>query len=192
MVAKVRSKTAIANAKRAYQRSKAIYATPEWAALANRGAKPQRLLWASTGTKVASLPDTYYVDTIIGRDTVNTMPPATMNAFRDHGKATPDTIETDLEGAEATLKALDQLGISLDEVTDELVIDGGQEFSDAFDKLLGGGRKKAPRILRGPHAGRLSRPATKPLSACFTSSMKDVGLVHKNRDQRPSTQVRPR
>lgn len=150
LVAQVRSKTAIANAKRAYQRSKAIYASPEWQALANRGAKPQRLLWASTGTKDPSLPDTYYVDTIIGRDTVNTMPPATMKAFRDHGKAQPGTIEQDVEAADATLKALDQLGISLADVTHDLVIDGVKKFSEAFDKLLAGVAKRRKEI-EGTH-----------------------------------------
>ena len=149
LVATVRSKTAIANAKRAYQRSKAIYATPEWAALANRGAKVQRLLWASTSTKSPSLPDTYYVDTIIGRDTVNTMPPATMKAFRDHGKAEPDTIEQDLAGADATLEALGKLGIALDQVTEDLVIDGVKKFSEAFDKLLAGVAKRRREISSG-------------------------------------------
>ena len=85
LVAKTKSKIAIANAKRAYQRSKVIFSGPKWEALAAKGAHPQRLLWASTGTKDKALPDTYYVDNIIGRDTVNTMPPATMKAFRDHG-----------------------------------------------------------------------------------------------------------
>ena len=81
------------------------------------------MLWASTGTKDPSLPDTYYVDTLIGVDTVNTMPPATMKAFRDHGQAKPGTIEEDVEGAEATLAAMETLGISLDKVTHELVLD---------------------------------------------------------------------
>ena len=146
LVSKVRSKTAIANAKRAYQRSKAIYASPEWAALAARGAKPQRLLWASTGTKDPSLPDTYYIDNIVGQDTVNTMPPATMKAFRDHGKAEPATIERDVEGAEATLSALEQLGISLKDVTHDLVVDGVKKFSEAFDQLLAGVAKRRREI----------------------------------------------
>ena len=149
MVDKVKSKVAIANAKRAYQRSKAIFSGPEWSALANRGAKVQRLLWASTGTKDPALPDTYYVDTIIGRDTVNTMPPATMKAFRDHGSATPDTIEQDVDSAEQTLSALESLGISLDEVTHDLVIDGVQKFSEAFDHLLAGVAKRRNEIGGG-------------------------------------------
>lgn len=138
----LRNQVAIANAKRAYQRYKAIYASAEWQALAAMGAKPQRLLWASTGTKSASLPDTYYVDTIIGTDTVNTMPPATMKAFRDHGKAQPGTIEQDVAGAETTLQTLAEVGVSLDDVTHELVIDGVKKFTQAFDKLMGGVAKR--------------------------------------------------
>ena len=142
----VRNKIAIANAKRAYQRSKAIFSGAEWDALAKRGARPQRLLWASTGTKDPALSDTYYVDTLIGTDTVNTMPPATMKAFRDHGKAVPGTIEQDVEGAEATLDALAKIGVSLDEVTHELVIDGVKKFSEAFDKLMGGVAKRRKEL----------------------------------------------
>ncbi len=142
LVAKTKSKIAIANAKRAYQRSKAIFSGPKWEALAAKGAHPQRLLWASTGTKDKSLPDTYYVDNIIGRDTVNTMPPATMKAFRDHGHAIKGSIESDVPGAEASLAALEKLGISLDEITHELVLDGIKKFEEAFDNLIGGVKKR--------------------------------------------------
>ena len=142
LVAAAKHKVAIANAKRAYQQSKAIFSGPVWDGLAAKGAHKQRLLWASTGTKDKSLSDTYYVDNIIGPDTVNTMPPATMKAFRDHGKALKNSIETDLEGAEATLAALHKLGISLDDITHELVLDGVQKFEEAFDKLLGGVAKR--------------------------------------------------
>ncbi len=146
LVEKVRSKIAIANAKRAFQKAKAVYAGPDWRALEEKGAKPQRLLWASTSTKSPALPDTYYVDNIIGVDTVNTMPPETMKAFRDHGKAEPDTIERDVEGAEASLDALGKLGISLDQVTHDLVVDGVKKFSEAFDKLLAGVAKRRKEI----------------------------------------------
>ena len=148
LVERTMRKTAIANAKRAYQRSKAIYAGPAWSALAAKGAHPQRLLWASTGTKDKSLPDTYYVDNIIGRDTVNTMPPATLKAFRDHGHALRDSIEKDLDGAEATLAALEQLGISLDDITHELVLDGIKKFEEAFDNLLGGVKKRRQEFAK--------------------------------------------
>ncbi len=142
LVAKTKSKIAIANAKRAYQRGKKIFSGPRWDALAAKGAHPQRLLWASTGTKDKSLPDTYYVDNIIGLGTVNTMPPATMKAFRDHGHAIKNSIESDVAGAEASLQALETLGISLDEITHELVLDGVKKFEEAFDNLLGGVAKR--------------------------------------------------
>ena len=142
LVEKTLHKVAIANAKRAYQRSKSIFSGPRWEALAAKGAHPQRLLWASTGTKDKSLPDTYYVDNIIGRDTVNTMPPATMKAFRDHGTAIRDSIESDVAGAEETLAALEKLGVSLDEITHELVLDGIKKFEEAFDNLIGGVKKR--------------------------------------------------
>ena len=148
LVGKTKSKIAIANAKRAYQRSKGIFSGPKWEALAAKGAHPQRLLWASTGTKDKSLPDTYYVDNIIGRDTVNTMPPATMKAFRDHGHAIRNSIESDLAGAEESLKALETLGISIDEITHELVLDGIKKFEEAFDNLLGGVAKRRQEFAK--------------------------------------------
>ena len=91
-----RGKVAIANAKIAYARYKALFAGPRWQPLAAAGAKTQRLLWASTSVKNPAFKDTMYVEALIGRDTVDTIPPATMDAFRDHGKATPDVIERDV------------------------------------------------------------------------------------------------
>ncbi len=132
----LRGKVAIANAKVAYARYKQLFSGPRWEALAAKGAHTQRLLWASTGTKNPSYPDTLYVDRLIGRDTVNTMPPATMDAFRDHGTAKPNTVEEDVSGAQATLLALKSHGVSIDEVTDELVQDGVHQFVEAFDKLF--------------------------------------------------------
>ena len=90
-----------------------------------------------------------YVEELIGRDTVNTMPPATMDAFRDHGRVVADTIEADVDGARATLATLDRLGISLDEITAELVIDGVKQFSDAADTLLAAVERKRTEALEG-------------------------------------------
>lgn len=132
----LRNKIAIANAKVAYERYRVLFSGSRWEALAAKGARTQRLLWASTSTKNPSLPDTLYVDNLIGRDTVNTMPPATMDAFRDHGRAVPDTVESRLDEAHAQLKSLADNGISLDEITSELVVDGVKQFSDAFAKLM--------------------------------------------------------
>ena len=147
-LAKLRGKVAIANAKMAYQLYKNIIASPRWQALAAKGARPQRLLWASTGTKLKGLPDTLYVDTLIGPETVNTMPPATMDATRDHGTARA-TIEEDLDGARATLALLEKCGISLDEITADLVTDGVQQFADAADKLYGAVAMKRAAVLGG-------------------------------------------
>jgi transaldolase/glucose-6-phosphate isomerase len=146
---RVKGKVAIANAKMAYQRGKALFAGPRWERLAARGAKPQRLLWASTGTKNKAYRDVLYVEALIGRDTVNTMPPATMDAFRDHGTVTADAIEADLEGARATLATLEGLGISLQGIADALVVDGVKQFADAADKLLAAVATKRAQALKG-------------------------------------------
>jgi transaldolase/glucose-6-phosphate isomerase len=147
-LAQLRGKVAIANAKLAYQVYKELISSPRWQALAAKGARPQRLLWASTGTKLKGLPDTLYVDTLIGPETVNTMPPATMDATRDHGVAAA-TIEQDLDGARATLALLERCGISLDAITTDLVADGVQQFADAADKLYGAVATKRAAVLGG-------------------------------------------
>ena len=138
LVDKVTDKVAIASAKLGYARYKVLFSTPRWRALAAKGAKRQRLLWASTSTKKKGLPDTYYVDALVGPDTVNTMPTATLNAFREHGKPDPHALESDVVAARQTLDALDQLGIPLRAITAELLDDGVRKFSDAFDELLDG------------------------------------------------------
>jgi transaldolase/glucose-6-phosphate isomerase len=129
---KLRGNVAIANAKIAYTRYQALFAGPRWDALAKAGAKTQRLLWASTSVKDKGLKDTLYVEAMIGKDTVDTIPPATMDAFRDHGVVKADSIENDVEGAKATLSALKAAGVSLDQVTDDLVVDGVQQFAARF------------------------------------------------------------
>ena len=128
-------KVAIANAKLAYRHYQGLIASPRWQALATRGARPQRLLWASTGTKSKDFPDTLYVDTLIGPDTVNTMPPATLAAVRDHG-GVATTLTTGLDEAEAVVTALGRLGISLSAITAELVQDGVRRFAEDADKLF--------------------------------------------------------
>ncbi|MCW6508706.1 transaldolase [Lichenifustis flavocetrariae] len=139
---KLKGKIAIAWAKLAYQRWIELFSGARWEALAAKGAKPQRLLWASTGTKDPALPKTYYVDALIGKLTVNTMPDATMKAFAATGTAKSDTIESDIPGAKAAIESLPKLGISLQTITDDLVEDGVKKFVDSFDKLLGGVAKK--------------------------------------------------
>ncbi len=146
---KLRNKVAIANAKVAYRSYQRLFAGARWEALAAKGAKTQRLLWASTSTKDPKLPDTLYVEELIGKDTVNTMPPATMDAFREHGKIHRDAVEHGLAEAEATMRALADAGISMKEVTDELVAEGVQQFADAFDQLLGAVAARRRTIFSG-------------------------------------------
>ena len=132
----LRGTIAIANAKLAYQAYGVLFAGPRWDALVHDGAKTQRLLWASTGTKLPGLKDTLYVEALVGRDTVNTVPPKTMDAFRDHGVVQADAIETGLDEARRRLRALADLGIDLDAICRGLVVDGVRLFGDAFDQLL--------------------------------------------------------
>jgi transaldolase/glucose-6-phosphate isomerase len=132
----LRGKAGIANAKLAYERYQALFTGPRWDALAKAGGRTQRLLWASTSTKNPAFKDTLYVEALIGRDTVDTLPPATMDAFRDHGEAVADAIEAGIGDARATIAALEDNGISLKAVTHELVVEGVQQFADSFDKLF--------------------------------------------------------
>jgi len=128
-------KVAIANAKITYQRYKEIYSGAEWKPLAAKNAQTQRLLWASTSTKDPSYPDVLYVNELIGPDTVNTIPPATFDAFRDHGKPRA-SLEADLDAAHDTMDTLEKVGISMKQVTDDLVTQAVKLFAEPFDKLL--------------------------------------------------------
>jgi len=131
----LQGKAAIANAKIAYQSFKRIFADARFAALRARGARVQRPLWASTSTKNPRYPDTLYVDTLIGPDTVNTLPPETIDAFRDHG--TPRlTLEENLEDAQQTLRDLASVGIALSAVTRQVLDEGIVRFQQSFDQLL--------------------------------------------------------
>ena len=128
-------KIAIANGKLAYESYRRIFSGPRWDALAAKGAQTQRVLWASTSTKNPAYRDVIYVEELIGPDTVNTMPPATIDAFRDHGKPRQSLTEN-VAGAKQTMDDLAKAGISIKEVTDKLTADAVKLFADAFDKLL--------------------------------------------------------
>jgi len=128
-------KVAIANAKLTYRRYQGLFSGRRWQRLADRGAQTQRLLWASTSTKNPDYRDVIYVEELIGDETVNTMPPATLDAFRDHGRPRLSLVE-DIEGAVDTMATLEKVGISMNQVTDTLLVEAVQLFSDAFDKLL--------------------------------------------------------
>src|SRR5579863_7709535 len=145
-LAALKGKVAIANAKLAYQEYKELFSGPRWEKLASKGAKPQRLLWASTGTKNKDYSDVLYVEELIGPNTVNTVPPATLDAFRDHGKPR-DSLEENVDEARHVLAELDKSGISLDAITEELVNDGVKLFADAADKLYGAVAHKRAVVL---------------------------------------------
>src|SRR5215468_4635352 len=131
----VRGKVAIANARRTYAKYQELFGGPRWKALAAKGGQTQRLLWASTSTKNPKYRDVLYVEELIGADTVDTIPPATFDAFRDHGKLRPSLSEN-VDGAAKTMADLAKAGISMKEVTDKLLADGVKLFSDAFKTLL--------------------------------------------------------
>jgi len=131
----LRGKVAIANARRTYAKYQEIIATPRWKALAAKGAQTQRLLWASTSTKNPKYRDVLYVEELIGADTVDTVPPATFDAFRDHGKLR-NSLTEDVAGANKTMSDLEAAGISMKAVTDKLLADAVKLFQDPFKQLL--------------------------------------------------------
>ena len=135
-------KVAIANGKLTYQRYKQIFSGPRWDALATRRAQTQRVLWASTSTKNPAYSDVYYVEELIGPDTVDTIPPATFDAFRDHGKPRA-SLEENVQAAQETMQGLERAGISMKAATDRLTADGVKQFSDAFDTLLAAVKNRA-------------------------------------------------
>jgi transaldolase/transaldolase/glucose-6-phosphate isomerase len=142
----LKGKAAIANAKIAYEAFQEIFSGPEWERLAALGAKPQRCLWASTSTKNPAYRDVIYVEELIGADTVDTMPPATIDAFLDHGNA-KRTLDQDVAGAHATLDALERNGISMKEVTDELQVEGVDSFTKSFEELIDAISQKREEML---------------------------------------------
>ena len=129
-------RTAVANAKLAYQHYLETFAGDRWEALAAKGATPQRCLWASTSTKNPAYRDTLYVEELIGRDTVNTMPDSTIEDFQDHGEIRGLTVEEDVEGARAMLDALAKAGVDYDDVTATLEREGVEKFDASFKELL--------------------------------------------------------
>ena len=135
-------KIAIANAKLTYKKYQELFSGPRWKALADKGAQTQRLLWASTSTKNPKYRDVMYVEELIGQDTVDTIPPATFDAFRDHGRLR-NSLTEDVPGAASTMSNLQKAGISMKEVTDKCLADGVKLFADAFTQLLAATAKSA-------------------------------------------------
>ncbi len=142
-------KVAIANAKQAYRHYQEQIAGERWKSLAARGAQTQRLLWASTSTKNPKYRDVLYIEELIGTDTVNTVPPATMDAFRDHGLARR-TLDADLAAADKVMSNLERVGISMEKITDQLLEEAIKLFDDAFQKLLAAVDEKKKQPLSRP------------------------------------------
>jgi transaldolase/glucose-6-phosphate isomerase len=142
----LRGKLAVANAKLAYERFGEIFHGKDFAELEDKGARVQRCLWASTSTKNREYSDVLYVDQLIGAETVNTLPPATFSAFRDHGKV-EDTLSRNVADAKEQVAALDRLGINFEAITDKLQVDGVASFFGSFEALLEALKKKRESIL---------------------------------------------
>lgn len=138
----IKGKIAIANAKLTYRKYQELFGNPRWKALAAKGAQVQRLLWASTSTKNPKYRDVIYVEELIGADTVDTIPPATFDAFRDHGKLR-NSLTEHLDQAATEMQNLEKAGISMKEVTEKLLVDGVKLFADAFHTLLDATGKSA-------------------------------------------------
>jgi len=135
LLTSIQGKIAIANAKLTYRKYQELFGGARWKALSAKGAQVQRLLWASTSTKNKAYRDVIYVEELIGADTVDTIPPATFDAFRDHGKLRASLTEN-VDAAATTMENLGKAGISMKEVTDKLLADGVKLFADAFVTLL--------------------------------------------------------
>jgi len=144
----LKARAAIANAKLAYRLFRQKFAGPRWQALAKQGARVQRPLWASTSTKNPAYRDVMYVEELIGPDTVDTMPPATIEAFKDHG-VVDRTIDKKVAVAEAVLKEIEAVGISMREVTGKLLVDGIASFQKSFDELIAGLEAKIGSLTPG-------------------------------------------
>ncbi len=173
-------KTGIAGLKLTYQKFEEIFFGDEFAALRAKGAAVQRPLWASTSTKNPHYPDLMYVENVVGRDTVNTMPPPTFDALIDHGKIAPDTVESDLPGAADVMRALQDAKISLFDVTHQLQVEGVTLFSDSFAALLGAIVYKQKLLQSGgAERVRLSLNASQPAYESALGRLADADFLKR-------------
>jgi transaldolase/glucose-6-phosphate isomerase len=167
----IQGKVAIANGKLTYQAYLGIFSGPRWDALASRGAQTQRVLWASTSTKNPAYRDVLYVEELIGKDTVDTIPPATFDAFRDHGKVR-NSLTENIAGATETMETLAKAGISMKEVTDKLTEDGVKLFADAFDQLLAAVEKSSSSTI-APRVSKQTYTLPQDLAAALKTAVDD-------------------
>jgi transaldolase/glucose-6-phosphate isomerase len=169
----LQGKVAVANAEQAYRLYGTLFAGDRWKKLAAAGAQTQRLLWASTSTKNPAYRDVMYIENLIGPDTVNTIPPATLDAFRDHGQVAR-TLDADLASADKTMSGLETAGISMRELTDKLLVEAIQLFDEAFDKLIAAvdQKKTKPDEVR-PKIERQSCQLAAPLQQAVDATLQD-------------------
>jgi transaldolase/glucose-6-phosphate isomerase len=171
---------AIANTKIAYQRFLKLFGGERFAPLRAAGARVQRPLWASTSTKNPAYPDLLYVEPLIGHDTVNTVPPQTLDAILDHGHVRPDTILEDVDRARATIEALAQAQISLYDVTEELVAEGVKSFADSFEAMLGAIQAKVDKLRGGaPPKVQLALGAGQQIAEDALARLASNDFLHK-------------
>ncbi len=169
----LQGKVAIANAKQAYRRYADLFGGDRWKKLAAAGAQTQRLLWASTSTKNPAYRDVMYIEGLIGPDTVNTVPPATLDGFRDHGQVAR-TLDADVAAADKTMSDLEKAGISMREVTDKLLVEAIQLFDEAFDKLIAAvDQKKTKPELVKPKIEKQSFQLPAQLQQAVDATIKD-------------------
>ena len=171
LIKSIMGKVAIANGKLTYQRYLAIFSGPRWEALAKKGAQTQRVLWASTSTKNPAYRDVLYVEELIGDATVDTIPPATFDAFRDHGKLR-NSLTEDIDGAKHVMDTLAKVGISIKDVTDKLTDDGVKLFADAFDLLLAA-VEKSSKSTTEPKVSRQTQTLPKELAGAVKVAAND-------------------
>jgi transaldolase/glucose-6-phosphate isomerase len=175
---KLQGKIGIANAKIAYEVFKDTFKGDRWGRLKKRGAHVQRVLWASTGTKDPAYPDTFYVDSLIGPDTVNTIPPATLRAVLDHGKATR-TLDVGLDEARGQLAQLSQLGVDFQSVTQDLEAQGIENFTKSFETVIGTiSKKRALLVEQWSHTSAKLGPYESAVNASLTA-MAEKRIVHR-------------
>jgi transaldolase / glucose-6-phosphate isomerase len=167
----VKGKVAIANGKLTYQKYLQIFSGTRWEKLATKGARTQRVLWASTSTKNPAYRDVLYVEELVGKFTVNTIPPATLDAFRDHGKVS-ETLTKDIDDANKTMQTLPRVGISMKQVTDQLTDEGVKLFAEAFDKLLAAVEKSTKREVK-PKIAQQSASLPQDLASAVKKNIDD-------------------
>ncbi len=184
--ADLRGKLAVANAKLAYVAFRDIFESPEFKALQDRGAHVQRPLWASTSTKNAAYSDTLYVDELIGPHTVQTLAPASIDAFGDHGTLA-NTLESDLDAARQVFADLETVGVSYDEITDTLVREGVASFAASFTKLLNGLEEKRQQAVAAATQARAA--AVEPMAEAVNDALAELareGVPQRLQDRDPS------